>query len=51
VTTAGLLGGAYIAIEPGGDTAMLEAGEEIQFTQGAIDLFDLIAEFASSRGS
>lgn len=51
ITSAGLLGGTYVSIEPGGDDVMLTEGEEIEFTQGAIDLFDLIAEFASNRGS
>ena len=30
---------------------MLEAGGEIEFTQGAIDLFDLIGQFMSQRGT
>lgn len=51
VAMAGLLGGAYIAIEPGGAEETLEPGGEIQFTQGPVDLFDLIGEFISQRGS
>ncbi|MDH4385746.1 MAG: outer membrane lipid asymmetry maintenance protein MlaD [Caulobacter sp.] len=45
VTSDGLLGGAYVAIEPGADTAMLKAGGEIENTQGAVDLFGLIGQF------
>ncbi|PWE17318.1 outer membrane lipid asymmetry maintenance protein MlaD [Marinicauda salina] len=44
IATSGLLGGAYVEIEPGGDAEMLAAGEEIRFTQGAVDLMDLIGE-------
>jgi phospholipid/cholesterol/gamma-HCH transport system substrate-binding protein len=44
IATAGLLGGSYIEIEPGGAMEVLEPGEEIQFTQGAVDMFDLIGQ-------
>lgn len=45
VTSDGLLGGAHVAIEPGGETTMLTAGGEITNTQGAVDLFGLIGQF------
>jgi phospholipid/cholesterol/gamma-HCH transport system substrate-binding protein len=51
VTSSGLLGGSYIEIEPGGDMDMLASGDEIEFTQGAVDIFDLIGEFMSGRQS
>ena len=51
IAMAGLLGGSYVEIEPGGAMEMLEAGGEIEFTQGAIDLFDLIGQFMSQRGT
>ena len=41
----GLLGGSYIAIEPGGSFDMLEAGDSIEYTQGSIDLVSLIGKF------
>jgi phospholipid/cholesterol/gamma-HCH transport system substrate-binding protein len=44
IATAGLLGGAYVEIEPGGAMEVLSAGGEIQFTQGAVDMFDLIGQ-------
>lgn len=44
ISASGLLGGAYVEIEPGGAMEVLEPGEEIQFTQGAVDLFDLIGQ-------
>lgn len=46
VTTDGLLGSAYIAIEPGGDDEMLQAGDEFDYTQGAVDLLTLLGQFA-----
>lgn len=50
ITASGLLGGAYIEIEAGGDDAMIEEGGEITFTQGAVDLFELIGGFVSGGG-
>ena len=41
----GLLGGAYVSIEPGGSPDMLASGDEIEFTQGAIDIVGLIGRF------
>lgn len=51
IAMAGLLGGAYVEIEPGGSTEMLPEGGEIEFTQGSVDLFDLIGEAVMGRGS
>ncbi|HCR65063.1 MAG: outer membrane lipid asymmetry maintenance protein MlaD [Oceanicaulis sp.] len=51
IATAGLIGGVFIEIEPGGDVDMLQAGEEISFTQGAVDMFDLIGQAVMNRGS
>ncbi|WP_439814446.1 outer membrane lipid asymmetry maintenance protein MlaD [Zavarzinia sp. CC-PAN008] len=50
ITTEGLLGGTYIAIEPGGSDKNLAPGGEVRFTQGSIDLMTLIghAVFGSS---
>lgn len=50
IATAGLLGGAYVEIEPGGAMEMLEPGGEITYTQGAVDMFDLIGEAVMNRG-
>ena len=44
IAASGLLGGAYVEIEPGGAMEALDPGEEIEFTQGAVDMFDLIGE-------
>ena len=50
ITTSGLLGSPYIEIEVGGADEMIEEGGEIQYTQGAVDLFDLIGEAMTNRG-
>lgn len=44
ITSDGLLGGAHVAIAPGGAEDMLADGEEIENTQGAVDLFGLIGQ-------
>src|SRR5678815_5579324 len=44
ITTDGLLGGAHVAIAPGGAPENLEPGGEIENTQGAVDLFGLIGQ-------
>jgi phospholipid/cholesterol/gamma-HCH transport system substrate-binding protein len=49
VTSDGLLGGAYIAIEPAG-LDPLPPGSEIPNTQGSIDLLTLFASFAGGGG-
>ena len=48
VTSEGLLGDKYIAIEPGGDEVMLAEGGVIEHTQGALDLFGMISQFLFS---
>jgi phospholipid/cholesterol/gamma-HCH transport system substrate-binding protein len=45
IVSESLLGGMVLVLEPGGDTKMLPAGGEIQMTQGAIPLSELIAKF------
>ena len=44
ITSDGLLGGAHVAIAPGGASDNLKAGGEIENTQGAVDLFSLIGQ-------
>jgi phospholipid/cholesterol/gamma-HCH transport system substrate-binding protein len=51
VVSDGLLGGKYLSLVPGGDVAMLEAGDEITLTQSAINFEDLIGHFIFSQGS
>jgi phospholipid/cholesterol/gamma-HCH transport system substrate-binding protein len=42
ITSAGLLGGDYLSVTPGGSDTMLAAGSTITNTQGSIDLMGLI---------
>lgn len=44
VTSDSLLGGAHIAIAPGGALEDLKPGSEIENTQGSVDLFGLIGQ-------
>ncbi|HEY7748969.1 MAG TPA: outer membrane lipid asymmetry maintenance protein MlaD [Aestuariivirgaceae bacterium] len=44
VSSEGILGAPYIALEPGGGEAFIPDGGEIQITQGAIDIWKLVSE-------
>ena len=48
-----LLGGAYVALEPGGsfDNIPQDGSGEIQYTRGSVDLLTLFASFASGGGN
>ena len=52
ISTDGLLGGAYIAVEPGGgfDLIAKDGSGEIIYTRGSVDLLTLVGSFASSLG-
>jgi phospholipid/cholesterol/gamma-HCH transport system substrate-binding protein len=41
----GLLGGNFVALEPGAEDDSIQPGGRIEFTQGAINVVDLIARF------
>ena len=55
ILTSGLLGEQYVGLTPGGEENMLAQGNEIQFTQSAVVLEELISKFlynsASEQGS
>ena len=52
ITSEGLLGGYYMSIEPGGSIDMLESGDQIQYTQGSVDLMGLVGKaMFSAAGS
>lgn len=51
ILTSGVLGDQYIALEPGGDPDVLQAGEQIQFTQSAVILERLIGRLVQNIGS
>lgn len=48
VASESLLGGAYLAIDPGADEAMLKAGEALAFTQSPQSLEELLGKFIFS---
>jgi phospholipid/cholesterol/gamma-HCH transport system substrate-binding protein len=51
IQTSGLLGEKYISISVGGDPELLEDGSEIEDTQSALVLEDLIGKVLTSMGS
>lgn len=52
ISTDGLLGGAYVALEPGAgmENIATDGTGEIQYTRGSVDLLTLFASFASGGG-
>lgn len=50
VKTQGVLGEKFVAIAVGGDEDMLGNGDEIEDTQSALNLEDLIGKFMTSLG-
>ena len=50
IFTSGLLGEAYIGLQPGGDPDVLKPGDEIAFTQPAVDLLQLVGKYMFSAG-
>ncbi|RIK93145.1 MAG: outer membrane lipid asymmetry maintenance protein MlaD [Proteobacteria bacterium] len=51
ITSEGLLGDSYLALSPGASDVMLEPGDEIVDTQGAVDLLGLLSKFGSDSKS
>ncbi len=47
ISSEGLLGGNFVEIQPGGSPVTLEAGAEIEDTQGAVGLISLLMKFVS----
>ncbi|WP_218569717.1 outer membrane lipid asymmetry maintenance protein MlaD [Pseudomonas sp. Hp2] len=50
IFTSGLLGESYIGLQPGGDPDVLKPGDEIAFTQPAVDLIQLVGKYMFSGG-
>ncbi len=50
IFTSGLLGESYIGLQPGGDPEALKSGDEIVFTQPAVDLIQLVGKYMFSGG-
>ena len=51
IASEGLLGGSFVEILPGGSLTNLEPGSEIEDTQGAVSLIELLLKFVSGSGS
>ena len=51
IASDGLLGGAFVSVDAGGDETMLAAGEEIEHTQGSVSLLDLVGKAIHSVGN
>lgn len=49
IQSDGLLGGAYIQIQPGGSPDTLAPGDEIEDVQGAVSLLALMMKFVDSQ--
>ena len=50
IQTSGLLGDQYVALEPGGEDAVLKNGDEIEFTESALSVERLIGKFVHDSG-
>jgi phospholipid/cholesterol/gamma-HCH transport system substrate-binding protein len=51
VTSESLLGGKYLALQPGGDETMLQPGQTITITQSSVSLEELLGKFIFSMTS
>jgi phospholipid/cholesterol/gamma-HCH transport system substrate-binding protein len=51
IFTSGLIGGQYVAIQPGGSPNSLKDGDQLVLTQSAVQLEDLIGKFLVSGSS
>ena len=50
ITSEGLLGAKFVALEPGGSDGKLKDGSEISYTQGSVDMWSLISQAMFSKG-
>lgn len=51
IQSDGLLGGAYLELQPGGSLDNLVPGDEIEDVQGAVSLLSLMMKFVDSQAS
>lgn len=51
IQSDGLLGGAYIQLQPGGSMDNLSPGDEIEDVQGAVSLIALMMKFVDSQSN
>ena len=50
ITSEGLLGSTYVALNPGGASDALKEGDTIVDTQGSVDLMGMIGQFINKSG-
>lgn len=50
VSSEGLLGGKYLALEPGGEDDMIKPNGQILYTQASLNLEEMIGKFIFSTG-
>jgi phospholipid/cholesterol/gamma-HCH transport system substrate-binding protein len=51
ITSSGLLGSSYVAIQPGGSAKMIKPGGELVNTEGSVDLMGLIGRAVMGGGA
>jgi|TARA_R110001583_G_scaffold91955_4_gene234190 phospholipid/cholesterol/gamma-HCH transport system substrate-binding protein len=51
IASDGLLGGKFVSLEPGGDVDMLAPGSSVEYTQGSVNLEELIGQVIYSNKS
>ena len=51
IQSDGLLGGAYLELQPGGSPENLAPGDEIEDVQGAVSLLSLMMKFVDSQAA
>ena len=51
ILTQGLLGAQYVGVEPGGDEEYLKDGDEIEITQSAVVLEQMLGQFLYGQAS
>ncbi|MFO1089395.1 MAG: outer membrane lipid asymmetry maintenance protein MlaD [Hyphomicrobiales bacterium] len=49
ITSEGLLGGKFIALEPGGSDTILKDGDVMTYTQGALDIWQIVSDYMFSN--
>ena len=48
ILTGGLLGESYVGLQPGGDLEVFQPGEELVYTQPAVDLMQMVGKYMFS---
>ncbi|HST45307.1 MAG TPA: outer membrane lipid asymmetry maintenance protein MlaD [Luteimonas sp.] len=51
ILTGGLLGESYVGLQPGGDVEVLKPGEELVYTQPAVDLIQMVGKYMFGGGA